>query len=133
MKQEDFVTSVIYLLALSIEQLLRESERLIRKRNAEQSWKYEKKQMFNQFLDYVKKACVLSDKIYGDIIDAERNSNYKYLDVWGEEANELARFSLMIADRITDIDVVNKIHDFIMEQPGDGLCDEELLSRFYLK
>ena len=55
------------------------------------------------------------------------------MQVWQEEANELARLILLYADRSANQDVVDAIFKFIREQPGEGIVDEELLKNFYLK
>ena len=70
----------------------------------------------------------LIDSLNDDIDGGDYDDDFDFIEV--ERPREISDEELA---RITDVDVVNKIHDFIMEQPGDGLCDEELLSRFYLK
>lgn len=132
-KRSDFLTNAAYMTALALDLMVRESERTLNQLTPAQGWKFEKKQMFRQYVDYVKNACITNDKIVQDIYDLEAKNKYKYVQVWQEEANELARFILMIADRTTDIDVVNAIHAFIREQPSDGLATEDLLQKFYLK
>lgn len=133
-QRSDFLTNAAYLTALALDLMIRESEKALNQLTPAQGWKFEKKQMFSSFTDYVKKACVINEKITQDIYDLEeKNSNFKYVQVWQEEANELARFILMIVDRTTDIDIVNKIHAFIRELPSDGCATEELLNKFYLK
>lgn len=133
-KRSDFLTNAAYLTALTLDLMIRESEKALGQLTPAQGWKFEKKQMFSRFTEYVKNACLMNEKITQDIYDLEeKNSYFKYVQVWQEEANELARFILMIIDRITDVDTVNKIHAFIREQPSDGIATEELLQKFYLK
>ena len=131
-KRADFVTNAAYMTALALDLLVRESERTLNMMKPAQGWKFEKKQAFTRFTDAVKKACIQNEIITQDVYDVEAKNNYKCVQVWQEEANELARFILMIADRTTDIDIVNKIHSFIRSIPGDGFCTEDLLKHFYL-
>ena len=58
---------------------------------------------------------------------------YRNVQIWQEEANELARLVLMFADRSVDQDVVDRIFAFIREQSGDGIIDERILDDFRLK
>lgn len=132
-KRSDFIVNTAYLVALALDLIVRESERTLNQMTPAQGWKFEKKQMFNRFTDYVKKACLINEDIFKDVCDIEAKNKYKYLDVWQEEANELARFILMMGDRTSNIETVNKIHAFIRELPGDGYATEELLNKFYMK
>ncbi len=133
-KRSDFLTNSAYVIALALDLIVRESEKTLVKLTPPQGWKLEKKQMFTRFTDYVKNACLMNEKITQDIYDLEeKNCSFKYTQVWQEEANELARFILMVMDRLTDVDTINKIHTFIREQPSNGIATEELLQKFYLK
>ena len=108
----DFEVNTLYLLSLSMDLILRDSERRLRREGNE--WRKEKKRAFNMFIDYVRRACTLIEQfIVQDIYGVEARNDYKYVQVWQEEANELARFILLISDRTSDVDVVNKIYDFI--------------------
>ena len=130
--RSDFVTNAAYMTALALDLLVRESERLLHMMTPAQGWKYEKKRMFSMFTDYVRKACLVNEQITQDVYDVEAANNYKCVQIWQEEANELCRFILMMEDRNKDIDIVNKIHSFIRSLPGDGACTEDLLKHFYL-
>ena len=125
------MTNAAYLMSLALDLILRESEWKMRLRN--EGYKKEKKQIFSRYTKAVRTACVLQEQLTQDIWDVEENYNYKNVDLWLEQANELARLILMFADRSVDVDVVDKIFKFIREQPGDGIVDEELLNEFYLK
>lgn len=132
-QRSDFLTNTAYLVALALDLLVRESEKTLNRLTPAQGWKFEKKQMFTRFTDYVKKACLINEDIFKDVCDVEAKNKYKYLDVWQEEANELARFILMIGDRTSDIDTIQEIHAFIRSLPGDGNATEDLLNKFYMK
>ena len=132
-KKSHFITNAAYMTAMALDLLIRESEKCLNKMTPAAGWKFDKKQNFTRYTDYVKKACLLNDKLTQDIYDVEKKNDYRYVQVWQEEANELARFILLISDRTSDVDVVNKIYDFIKNQPSDGFATEDLLKRFYLK
>jgi len=111
--------------------ILRNNEWMMSKRR--EAFKKEKKQLFTRFSKAVKTACILQDQLTSDIWEVEQNYNYQNVDVWLDEANELARLILLFADKSIDQDVVDKIFKFIREQPGEGIVDEKLLENFYLK
>ena len=125
------MTNAAYLMSLALDLILRESEWKMRLRN--EGYKKEKKQIFSRYTKAVRTACVLQEQLTQDIWDVEENYNYKNVDLWLEQANELARLILMFADRSVDVDVVDKIFKFIREQPGEGIVDEKLLDEFRLK
>lgn len=125
------MTNAAYLMSLALDLILRESEWKMRLRN--EGYKKEKKQIFSRYTKAVRTACVLQEQLTQDIWDVEENYNYKNVDLWLEQANELARLILMFADRSVDVDVVDKIFKFIREQPGEGIVDEKLLNDFRLK
>lgn len=125
------MTNAAYLMSLALDLILRESEWKMRLRN--EGYKKEKKQIFSRYTKAVRTACVLQEQLTQDIWDVEENYNYKNVDLWLEQANELARLILMFADRSVDVDVVDKIFKFIREQPGEGIVDEKLLDDFRLK
>jgi hypothetical protein len=130
-KQCGTMTNAAYLMSLALDLILRESEWRMKLRN--ESYKREKKQLFTRYTKTVRDACFLQDQLTQDIWDVERNYNYKNVDLWLEQANELARLVLMFADRSVDVDVVSRIFAFIREQPGEGIVDEKMLESFYLK
>ena len=125
------MTNAAYLMSLALDLILRESEWKMKLRN--EGYKKEKKQLFSRYTKTVRTACVLQDQLTQDIWDVEENYNYKNVDLWLEQANELARLILMFADRSVNVDVVDSIFKFIRDQPGEGIVDEKLLDEFRLK
>lgn len=125
------MTNAAYLMSLALDLILRESEWKMRLRSEE--YKKEKKQLFNRYTKTVRTACYLQDQLTQDIWDVEEHYDYKNVDLWLEQANELARLILLFADKSVDVDVVNKIFSFIRQLPGEGIIDEKLLESFYLK
>ena len=93
----------------------------------------EKKQLFNRYLQAVKTACILQEDLTQDIYKEDEKHNFRNVQIWQDEANELARLMLLFADRSADENTVNEIFKFIRSVPGEGIVDESLLQNFYLK
>lgn len=129
--QAGMMTNALYMMSLSMDRILRTCEWLMAKNR--EAWKREKKQLFNRYTKAVRDACLLQDILTQDIYDCDEKHNYRNVDVWLEEANELARLVLMFADRSADPDVVNAIFKFIRDQPAEGIVDEKMLESFYMK
>ena len=81
----------------------------------------------------VKTACVLQEDMTQDIYNEDEKHGYRNVQIWQEEANELARLMLLFADRSADQDIVDNIFKFIREQPAEGIVDENMLDNFRLK
>ena len=93
----------------------------------------ETKQRFGRWAEAVKRACILNEDLAQDIYTHEAKRNYKDVDIWQEQSNELARFVLMIADRSKYIDFINEIFKHLRSFNGDGIITEDVLKNFYLK
>lgn len=130
-RQAGTETNSLYLMSLAMDLILRHNEFLMLKQR--EAFKREKKQLFTRYTKAVRDACILQDQLTNDIWDVEKRYNYKNVDVWLDQANELARLILLYADKSVDVDVVNKIFTFIREQPGEGIVDEKMLESFYLR
>lgn len=130
-RASSLMTNTLYMMSLAMDLILRNNEWLMRKHL--ESFKREKKQLFTRYAKAVRDACFLQEQLTQDIYDCDVVHNFRNVQIWQEEANELARLMLLFADRSADQDVVNSIFKFIREQPGEGIVDEELLKNFYLK
>ena len=124
-------TNTLYLMSLAMDRILRHNEWLMSKQR--EGFKREKKQLFNRYAKTVRDACILQDQLTQDIWDVEERHDYRNVDLWLDQANELARLILLFADKSTDEEVSNRIFKFIREQPGEGIVDEKMLEQFYLK
>ena len=111
--------------------ILRNNEWLMAKKR--EYFKREKKQLFTRYTKSVRDACYLQDQLTQDIYDVDEANNFKNVDIWLEEANELARLILLFADRSANTDVVDAIFKHIRSLPSDGIVDEKMLESFYLK
>jgi len=131
LKQASMETNAIYLLSMAMDLILRNNEWLMAKNR--EVFRKEKKQVFTRYTKAIRDACYLQDLLMQDIFEVDSAHNYKNVQIWQEEANELARLILLFADRSVDEDVVDRIFKFIREQPADGIVDEQLLSNFYLR
>lgn len=123
--------NTIYMMSLAMDLIIRDIEwRMSRNRD---SFRKDKKQLFTRFMQAVKTACILQEDMTQDIYREDEKHDYRNVQIWQEEANELARLMLLFADRSADQDVVDKIFAFIREQPCEGIVDEKMLESFYLK
>ena len=130
-RQAGLETNAIYLMSLAMDMILRHNEYLMSKQR--ESFKREKKQLFTRYTRAVRDACIIQDQLTQDIWDVEKQYGYRNVDVWLEEANELARLILMFADRSVNTDVVADIFKYIRSMHGEGIVDEKMLESFYLK
>ena len=130
LKQASMETNTIYLMSLAMDLILRNNEWLMAKNR--EAFKREKKQVFTRYTKAVRDACYLQDLLTQDIFDVDERNDFKNIQIWQEEANELARLVLLFADRSADQQVVDNIFKFVREQPADGIVDEQMLSNFYL-
>ena len=130
-KRQAVLVNTLYMMSLAMDLILRESDRRYRLNGFR--FRGEKKQLFNRYTKAVQTALVLQEDMTQDIYKEDERHNFRNVQIWQEEANELARLMLLFADRSADQDVVNSIFKFIREQPCEGIVDEELLKNFYLK
>jgi len=131
LKQASCETNVLYMMSLAMDLILRNNEWLMSR--LRESFRKDKKQLFTRYTKTVRDACYLQDLLTQDIFDADEKNNYKNIQIWQDEANELSRLVLLFADRSADQNVVDRIFKFIREQPGEGIVTEEMLESFYLK
>lgn len=129
--QAGLETNALYLMSLAMDLILRNNEWLMSKQR--EAFKREKKQLFNRYSKAVRDACLLQDQLTQDIWDIEERHNYRNVDLWLDQANELARLILLFADRSSDQDTVDKIFSFIRSLQGEGIVDEKMLESFYLR
>lgn len=130
-RQANFETIALYMMSLAMDLILRHNEWLMSKQR--EAFKREKKQLFTRYTKTVRDACILQELMTQDIYQCEAEHNYRNVDTWLDQANELARLILLYADRSGDQDVVDRIFTFIREQPAEGIVDEKMLESFYLK
>ena len=131
LKQASLETNTVYLMSIAMDLILRNNEWLMAKNR--EAFKREKKQVFTRYTKAVRDACYLQDMLMEDIFQVDSANNYKNIQIWQDEANELARLVLLFADRAADQQVVDDIFKFVREQPADGIVTEEMLQSFYLK
>ena len=119
------------MMSLAMDLIIRDIEwRMSKNRD---SFRKDKKQLFTRFMQAVKTACILQEDMTQDIYNEDEKHDYRNVQIWQEEANELARLMLLFADRSADQDVVDKIFSFIREQPAEGIVDEKMLDNFRLR
>lgn len=130
-KKLSVIINSIYMMSLSMDLMIREADRMMRRDGA--TFRREKRQIFTRFMKAVNTACILQEELSQDIYREDEKHNFKNVQTWQDEANELARLILLFADRSADQDAVDAIFRFIREHPGEGIVTEEMLESFYLK
>ena len=130
-RQAGLETNLLYMASLAMDIILRNNEWLMSKHR--EAFKQEKKQLFSRYTKAVRTACILQEQLTQDIYDVEEQFNYQNVDLWLEQANELARLMLLYADRSASVDVVEEIFKHIRSLPSEGIVDEKMLENFYLK
>ena len=111
--------------------MIREAERIMRRDGA--TFRREKRQIFTRFMKAVNTACILQEELTQDIYREDEKHNFKNVQIWQDEANELARLILLFADRSANEDTVNEIFKHLRSLPCEGIVDEKMLESFYLK
>lgn len=132
-KSERYVSleiNVLYMASLAMDLILRDAE--WRMRLNREAFKREKKQVFTRFTKAVRDACIYQEMLTDDIFQVDSTHNYRNVQTWQDEANELARLVLLYADRSADQEVTDAIFKFIREQPCEGIADDKLMESFYL-
>ena len=131
LNQAGMMTNTLYMMSLAMDRIMRTCEWLMAKNS--EAWKREKKQIFTRYTKAVRTACILQDMLTQDIYDCDEKHDYRNVDVWLEEANELARLVLLFADKSVNPDAIDDIFKHIRSITGEGIVDEKLLESFYLK
>ena len=134
---EDVETNVLFMMSLSMDLILRDIDRKIRvealSRGKVGGFKHEKKMLFTRFTQAVRTACLLAEQLGDDVIASTAKSNYKDLNVWQAESNELARLILLYADKSTVDHNSDAVFDRLESLDGEGIITEDVLQRFYLR
>jgi len=89
--------------------------------------------LFTRFTQAVRTACLLAEQLGDDVIASTAKSNYKDLNVWQAESNELARLILLYADKSSVDHNSDAVFDRLESLDGEGIITEEVLQRFYLR
>lgn len=130
-KKLSVIINSIYMMSLSMDLMIREAERIMRRDGA--TFRREKRQIFTRFMKAVNTACILQEELTQDIYREDEKHNFKNVQIWQDEANELARLILLFADRSANEDTVNEIFKHLRSLPCEGIVDEKMLESFYLK
>lgn len=134
---EDVETNVLFMMSLAMDLILRDIDRKIRfeayRLGTTGGFKHEKKMQFKRFTDSVRSACYYAEQLGDDVIASTEKSNYKDLNIWQAESNELARLILLYADKSSEEGATETIFDLLESFKGAGIITEEKLKPFYLR
>ena len=136
MAQDDYdvigvETNTLYMMSQAMDLIFRDCERRMAAHKEE--FKREKKQKFTRYMTLARQASLINEDLAQDIYEHESKRKWKDVQIWQEQANELARLILMYADRSRYIDFVNEIFKHIRSFKGDEIITEDVLQKFYLK
>ena len=127
---ENILTDSIFLMAFAQDLMIQD---LIRRLHANgDDLRQRSKYNLNQLIGYLKKASNFADELREELFEADAEHKWKNIQIWQDEANELARLVLQWQDREPYPEVCNEIFKFIRETKGDGVVDEDFLKRYYL-
>jgi len=131
MKQIEVETSVLYIMSIAMDLIMRDCERRMQRNRV--VWKKDKKKKFEDYLRYVRATCSVNDSLTQDIYDADKKNQYKNVDMWFRDGNDMARLLLLFADHSTDQVSVDTIFKTLRSLKGEGIVTEEMLNKFYLQ
>lgn len=128
---ENLEINTLYIMAMAMERLIDDVEKRLNAKK--QTFRFEKKQRFNEIIRDIKNIKRISDLM--DQIDFAEGlaGRYERYQSYQEDAYRLARIILLCADRDTE-DPANlyEVQKLLRSQKGAGIITEEVLSRFYL-
>ena len=127
---ENILTDSIFLMAFAQDLMIQDSIRRLHANGDD--LRQRSKYNLNQLIGYLKKASHFADELREELFEADAEHKWKNIQIWQDEANELARLVLQWQDREPYPEVCNEIFKFIRETKGDGVVDEDMLKRYYL-
>lgn len=134
---EDVEVNVLYMMSLTMDIMIRDLDRRMKMRANREGviggFRQDKKLLFRKFVDSVKAACSYAELLGDDVIANTEKSNFKDLDIWQREANELARLILLYADKSSEEGAMESIFGYLNSFRGAGIVNENNLKPFYLK
>ena len=127
---ENILTDSIYLISLAADLMIADLQRrlLAHKDGLRQKSKWN----LNEMNKALKRASHFGSELMQEIFDADEENKWKNIQVWQDEANELARLVLLWQDREQTPEVCNEIFKFIRSTQGEGVVDEDMLKQYYL-
>lgn len=127
---ENILTDSIFLMAFAQDLMIQD---LIQRLNANgDGLRQRSKYNLNQFISCLKKASHFADELREELFEADAEHKWKNIQLWQDEANEVARLVLLWEDREPHPEVCNQIFKFIRSTEADGVVDDNLLKNYYL-
>ena len=127
---ENILTDSVYTIALAAD--LMTSDLLRRLNSKGDGLRQRSKWNLNEMIKALKRASHFGSELMQEVIDADEEYKWKNIQVWQEEANELARLVLLWQDREPLPNVCNDIFKYIRSTKGEGTVDEDMLKQYYL-
>ena len=129
---EQVGVNVLYMMSWAMDRFLLDIE--LRLKTKKILFRREKKAQFNKLMDAIRRAYRASEELRADIEVSASPSDYKDLDIWADETNEMCRLILLYADKCgKHPDDSNQVFKLLRSFEGEGIITEDVLKRFYLK
>lgn len=95
--------------------------------------KQEKKRAFNQFRKAVENAAYWFDRAFEGDLEASTCDDWKKLDGYRQDANELIRVMMLYIDRTTTCKTYDNVIRYLTELPEGGLFSSDDIKEFDFK
>ena len=129
---EQVEVNICYMMSRAIDRLMMDIESRLLTKKIE--FRREKKVLFKRLMDSVAGVYRYASLLNEDIEESAKSSNYKDLQIWADEENELCRLVLLYADKCGKYpDASNEVFKLLRSFDGEGIITEDVLKRFYLK
>ena len=127
---ENILTDSLFLMAFASDLMI--ADLLRRMKSKGDGLRQRSKFNLSQMVKHLKTASHFADELREELFEADAENKWKNIQVWQDEANEMARLVLLWEDREQHPEVCNEIFKFIRSTKGDGTVDDDMLKQYYL-
>ena len=127
---ENILTDSLFLMAFASDLMI--ADLLRRMKSKGDGLRQRSKFNLSQMVKHLKTASHFADELREELFEADAENKWKNIQIWQDEANELARLILLWEDREQYPEVCNEIFKFIRSTKGEGVVDENMLKQYYL-
>ena len=127
---ENILTDSLFLMAFASDLMI--ADLLRRMKSKGDGLRQRSKFNLSQMVKHLKTASHFADELREELFEADAENKWKNIQIWQDEANELARLILLWEDREQYPEVCNEIFKFIRSTKGDGTVDDDMLKQYYL-
>ena len=127
---ENILTDSLFLMAFASDLMI--ADLLRRMKSKGDGLRQRSKFNLSQMVKHLKTASHFADELREELFEADAENKWKNIQIWQDEANEVARLILLWEDREQYPEVCNEIFKFIRSTKGDGTVDDDMLKQYYL-